>query len=208
MKIEGIGGLQTIGAGSQAQPGLDKNGALLVSGLHARYYRMVKEGNVYLAQTAVTGVAPGTAVGTTAAFALYNPAASGKDLVVLKLGMGYVSGTLGAGEVSLCVSTNTVAAATTGTAIPARNAYVGAAANNVGSALTTATLPATPTPVGVFCSLTALLASTAVQPYTVENYLDGLTIVQPGATISLQATAAAGSTPLVVYSVVWYETAI
>lgn len=198
-------GRRSLAEGATATGRSTNDGSQVVTLAGSKYYQLVKDGLLYVAQTAVTGVAPGTAIGTTAAAALYNPAASGKNLVILAAAMGYVSGTLGAGVVSWCAGTNVVAAAVTGTAMLTRNALLGSAAANVGSALTTATLPAAPTPVRNFCSLGASLASTAVQPWQIVDDVDGALIVAPGASVSLQGTAAAGTSPLVTFSFVWVE---
>lgn len=198
-------GRQAAADGSKPTARGARDASLVVTLAGSKYYQIVKDGLVFVAQTAVTGVAPGTAIGTTAAAALYNPAGSGKDVVILSASMGYVSGTLGAGVVSWCLNTNLVAAASTGTAMVTRNALAGSAATAAASALTTATLPANPTPVRNFASLQASLASTAVAPWQIVDDVDGALILKPGATASLQATAAAGSTPLVAFGFVWAE---
>lgn len=198
-------GRQTLADGAIATARATKAGEGVVQLAGGKYYQLVKDGLVYMAQTAVTGVAPGTSIGTTAAAALFNPSGSGKDVVILAANMGYVSGTLGAGVISWCLNTNTVAAAVSGTDMLVRSAYAGATAANVASAFTTATLPAAPTPVRNFASLQASLASTAVAPWQVWDDVDGAIILQPGTAASLQATAAAGSSPLVAYGFLWAE---
>ena len=178
----------------------------IVSNLHGRFYEQAKRGGVFTGQTAATGVAPGTAIGTTAAFSLFNPAGSGVDLVVLKATMGYVSGTLGAGFISYVANIDPAAAATTGTAITPVNALLGGG-KGLGKPFTTATIPA-PSVVRPFCSLGASLASTAVQPWQISDDVDGAIVVAPGCTISLHGTAAAGTSPLVVFGMTWEEVPI
>lgn len=206
-EAQGQVGVQELGEGAKGTLRQGRDAALVAHLAGAKYYDLVSRGVVYLGQTAVAGVAPGTALGTTAAFSLYNPAGSGKVLVVLQGSMGYVSGTLGAGVVTWAANTTTAQLASdpSGTAIPARNALIGGPANNVGLPLTTVTLAAAPTPVRPFCSLGASLASTAVQPWQVVDDVDGALIVKPGKVLSLHATAAAGSTPLVVFGCMWAE---
>lgn len=208
LTIYGKVGPQTLTDGADAALRLGRSGEVIVQHAHARYYEAVKRGNCYTGGTAVTGVAPGTSIGTTAAFSMYNPLDSGVDMVILMVAMGYVSGTLGAGVVHYVANSNTAAAATTGTAIAEVNLLVGKAAANACQLLTTATLPVTPTVMHPFCSLQASLASTAVAPWQVIDYVDGKIIIKPGATVSLEATAAAGSTPLVVYSALFEEVPI
>lgn len=165
----------------------------------------VLEGKVFSATTAVSGVAPGTAIGTTGAFTLQNPAGSGVNLVILEALMGYVSGTLGAGVVNYLVNDSTKAAAS-GTAIVPVNALIGGAPASA-RAYTTSTI-VSPTLLKPFCSLQASLASTAVAPWMVKDRVDGSIIVPPGASVTLHATAAAGSSPLVIFGMTWEEVGI
>lgn len=60
----------------------------------------------------------------------------------------------------------------------------------------------------VFGNLQASLASTAVQPWVLEDVVRGAIIVRPGDSISLHATAAAGTSPLVQFYVQWAEVAL
>src|SRR3972149_6865156 len=112
-------GSQALTDGQTGEGRIGRTGEQIVSGLHGKFYEQAKRGNVYSGVTAVSGVAPGTAIGTTAAFALYNPLNSGFDLVVLKASMSYLSGTLGIGFVHWIMHTAAVqaGAAVTGTAI-------------------------------------------------------------------------------------------
>lgn len=201
----------TVGAASGLTDGnshavrVNASGGILSAGIAAKYQEAVLRGRCYSGGTAATGVAPGTSIGTTAAFSLYNPAASQFNLVVLRVSMGYVSGTLGAGVVHYLANTNIAAAASTGTAITATNCLIGGTGSATGRPLTTVTLPAAPTVLRPFVSLGASLASTAVQPWQVAEDVDGEFIIAPGGTLSLHGTAAAGSTPLVVFGILWEE---
>lgn len=204
MEFKGQVGHFYAADGAELKFAMSRNRAIKSALSQARYQDAVLRGNVFCGGTAATGVAPGTAIGTTAAFSLYNPLGSGVNLVVLKATMGYVSGTLGAGVIHWLANTNPKASATTGTAITGVNCLLGKA-NSVGQALTTATLPASPTVLRPFCSLDASLASSVVGTLRVEDAPDGEFIVAPGCTISLHATAAAGTSPLVVFGCTWEE---
>lgn len=200
-------GIQNLAPGSTPSSGLriDRTGGLVVVQGAAEYEEVALRLNSYWAQTAATGVAPGTAIGTGAAFALANPAGSGVNLILMQARMGYVSGTLGAGVVQYCASANVVGAAVTGTAIAPVPALVGNGRQAAGKPFTTATLPAAPVPFAPFASLGASLATTAVQPWQVVDDLKGAICIAPGAAVSLQGTAAGGTTPLVVFGVLWLE---
>ena len=185
----------------------DNEGMGLVAQGHAKYYEAVRRGSVFSGGTAATGVAPGTAIGTTAAFSLHNPLGSGKYLVVLRASMGYVSGTLGAGVIHYLANIDTQLARPSGTAITARNVLLGSNAAAVAMPLTTATI-ASPLILRPFVSLGASLATTAVQPWQIVEDVDGEFVVGPGATLSLHGTAAAGTSPLVVFGMTWEEVSI
>lgn len=198
-------GSQTLVDGSTGEGRIGRTGEEILSQLHPDLYETTKRGNLFSGATAVTGVAPGTAAGTTAAFALYNPSNSGFDLVIQKASMSYLSGTLGIGFVNWYVHTATTqaGAAVTGTAITAVSGN-GSGRGAVGRPLTTATVVA-----GVlarlFGNLPPMLASSVLAPWRLDDDVNGALIVPPGAAVSLQATAAAGTSPLVIYGCTWEE---
>ena len=170
-------------------------------------YNKARAGAVFSAVTAATGVAPGTAIGTTAPFTLLNPFGSTVNLVILKASMAYVSGTLGSGNVELVVNTNPAAAIVTGTAITPVNHKLGGDAAT-GRAFTTATLPAAPTALRPFCTLAPILATSVVAPFKVEEDIDGAIIVTPGCAVSFESTAGAGTSPLVIFGMTWEEVSV
>src|SRR3990167_5727077 len=198
-------GQQALVAGNTGEGAITTTGEEVVSQVHGALYEQNRRGNVYMGVTAVTGVAPGTAIGTTAAFALFNPLNSVFNLVVLKASMSYLSGTLGIGFVNWIYHTAAVqaGAAVTGTAITVVRGN-GANGVGVGKPLTTATVVA-----GVlarlFGNLPPMLATSVLTPWRLDDDVDGALIVPPGAALSLQATAGAGTTPLVIYGCTWEE---
>lgn len=181
---------------------------MVVGQAGGKYRESTMRGEVFNAQTAATGVAPGTALGTTAAFCLHNPAGSGVLLVVQKLGMGLISGTLGAGVVHIC-SSNLGDAVPTGTAITPRSRYPGSGESSVALAFTTATITTNAAKqIGILVSLNQLvIATTATNPVDFEKDIDGEIVIGEGYNITLHSTAAAGSSPLVVFNATWQEVA-
>lgn len=181
-------------------------GALVTQSVSGKYAEAVARGNVYAGATAATGVAPGTALGTTAAFALYNPAGSGKRFVVQTLSMGQISGTLGAGVVWI-TSDNSATAVPTGTAITPRNRLIGSGNASVATCLTTATITTNAAKmIGILCSLNeAVIATTAVNNEVITRDMDGEVQLQEGCLMTIHATAAAGTSPLVVFCATWEE---
>ncbi len=192
---------------TQAQMRCDEAVALATFSAHGKYHDAVLRGRCFSGGTAASGVAPGTSIGTTAAFSLYNPVGSGYNLHVLRASVGYISGTLGAGVIHWAANVNPAAAASTGTAIVAVNCLLGGG-SGVGRPLTTVTLPASPTILRPFVSLGASLASTAAQPWQIVEDVDSEFVIQPGCTLSLEGTTASGSSPLLAFGITWEEFAI
>ena len=87
----GDGGFQTGRFGRQAD--------LIVSELQGRYYEATKRQNVFcmILQATTSAIAAGNITGASAGanaqFAVVNPVNSGKDMVLLKLTVGVISGT-------------------------------------------------------------------------------------------------------------------
>lgn len=173
--------------------------------IHGALFPPALNGMVFEAGTSTAGVAPGTVIGTTGAFTLYNPKTSTKNLVVQEINFSYVSGTLGSGTVYLCANTNPAATAVTGTAITPVSTLIGGTLAAQGLAFTTSTLPASPTVVRSLWTLTPMLATSVVQPFSLEELTFGRYVILPGCSLSLEAVAAAGSTPKVVFSMTWTE---
>ena len=181
-----------------APPGMGGFRQVLTAELLPPFYELGKRGQIYMATTAAAGVAPGTAASTTPPFILYNPAASGKNLVVLRAKCSVLSGTLGLGTV-FWEGTAQATAPSGGTALTARSSKVGDASTGTGQAYQGSTLSATPS-----------LLSPAFQVLTTNTVLNdyvglGEFVVTPGSALCLEETGAAGTTPLVFLSVVWAE---
>lgn len=183
---------------------------LCVQQLSGKYSEAVMRGNCYVsAVTPGTGQAPGTVIGTTAAFTLWNPTGSGKNLRVLRSTAGYVSGTMGAGVLMYAVNVgNSATSPTGGTSVTPTNALLGAKNSAVGLTGFGQTLSASPTAVEALTSMFAELATTANGFQQVVDDIDGRYVVQPGNGISLEAVAAAGTAPLITASFLWEEVTI
>jgi hypothetical protein len=202
-------GVRSIADGGIVDPRGGKTGEACVQQTHGKYYEAVSRGKCFAAQTAATGVAPGTAIGTTAPFTLANPAGNNKRLVVQKIGLGVISGTFASGTVHIVANSNPAAAAVTGTAITPVNLDIGNGAGATGKAYTTATLPANPTAIGVLCTMSKFVVDTdKVGPFfpPFEKDIDGEIVIEPGCSVSIESTATGGgSSPLVVVSATWEE---
>ncbi|TAL44210.1 MAG: hypothetical protein EPN91_04900 [Salinibacterium sp.] len=86
---------------------LDKlNGVIRTTGI-AEYWEAMSRGQVFIASTPVTGVAPGTtAASNLPPFALTNPPNSGVAAILVDAEIAFVSGTLGAGNIILAGAQN------------------------------------------------------------------------------------------------------
>lgn len=201
-----VGTLPTAGDGAVTAAILGKFKHGLVSQLVPRYFEAASRGYVFSGGTAVTGVAPGTAIGTTSPFTLANPSGSGKILIPIRVTCAYISGTLGAGAAHYVANTNPAAATVTGTAITVvKNKLSTGTAGNSGLLFTTATLPATPTVLRPAWSWAPLLATSVVLPYLIKDDLDGEFVVGAGCALSIESTATAGASPLVAFGITWAE---
>lgn len=100
MILEGIVGAQSASDSAQVRGRMGRQADLIVSQLQGRYGEQTQRGNVFALNlgATTTGVAAGNIVGAAAAaatqFALWNPLASGKNLVLLKAFISVISGTV------------------------------------------------------------------------------------------------------------------
>ena len=202
-KWTGREGEQDLTAGSEGQTRLGKQGDLAVN-IAGRWYELARKGRIFSATTAVAGVAPGTSIGTTGAAALYNPSGASTDMVVIKASMSYVSGTLGIGVVDWIGHLDPSQAAITGTAMVKVNGNL-RGGDPTGRAFTTATVPSGGSVFRLFANLPPMLATSVLTPWRLDDPVDGAIILAPGTGVSLQGTAAGGSTPLVRFNFVWAE---
>jgi hypothetical protein len=118
--------------------------------------------------------------------------------------MGYVSGTLGAGSVLLAAVLSQVTVPTTGTELVPVCTDLGMP-RGVGRIFTGSTYVSTPQILYPMFQFGAALATSVYQISDCINVVDGSVIVEPGTAICLQAIAAAGTSPLVVFGMKWEE---
>ena len=181
-----------------------RSGELIVGQGVGERHESASRGNVFIASTAVAGVAPGTALSTTPPLDIHNPEGSGVLVSILDIYVGYVSGTLGAGSL-VHARTAQTAVPTTGTTLTIQSAKLGAAAGSAtaGEGRTVAATPTLLRPSGLV--LGASLATTAALPVLLHEHVGGGIVIPENQAWSLEGVAAAGSTPLLMLSVVWQE---
>ncbi len=204
MLLEGRTGLISAADGSINAIRQDKTGAVIIVTAHPLYSEAVLRGHMFTASTAVAGVAPGTALSTTPPFALLNPINSGFDLVVVKISIGYVSGTLGAGNIVYAYYTPQATIPTGGAELIPVNNKIGQI-RGAGRVFQGSTLVGTPLIIRPAFNLGAFLATTASPLHMSTDLIEGEIIVPPATCFVVQGVTAAGSTPLVTIGVVWEE---
>ncbi len=189
------------------------SGAQRTTDAHARYMDAVLAGRVYSLNlnATTTGIAAGQIVAAAAAastnFALFNPAASGKYLVLWHFGMGIISGTSPAGPLfhgMIISGVPTVAA--TGTI---QSNLLGGGAGSVartyataaGTSLTGGTAPLTHSVADFSATATAQAVPGSIK--AIDN-LDGRIVIPPGIGW-LPLWSSAGTSLLSGYSITWEE---
>lgn len=200
--------------GSRNSERLGRTNELVVGNAHSWFQEAVSRGNVYslTLNATSTGVAAGNIVAAGAAaatnFALVNPANSGKNYVILKVGVGIVSGTPAAGPLFHSYTTTLPTIASIGGTI--RNALIGGAVNSAaiphalaaGSALTGGGALLTHSMINLTTTATA---QASVNTVSAIDLVDGAVIIPPG-TMWVPTWSAAGTSLLNAYMVQWEET--
>jgi hypothetical protein len=201
-------GPQVDNDGMLGPPRLGRTGEVNVSDVHGVKYESVYRGGMFSASSSVAGVAPGTVLSTTPPCCLYNPLGSGKNLVLDRITLGYVSGTLGAGFIAIAQVLGQTTIPTGGTVIAGISNQVGNGASGVGKIYQGSTLIAVPTIIRPSpFNFGAFTAATAVTWAPMLVNTEGEYIVIPGGALVLQGVMAAGTSPLVVFGLQWEEVA-
>ena len=125
-------------------------------------------------------------------------------LEIIRVSMGYLSGTLGAGTIQYISHVRSEVPHTSASVVEPVNVY-GFSRGAKGRFLSAATVPASGLAVRNFCSLGASLASTAGVPWQIVDPVEGEIVVLEGRGVSLQGIAAAGTSPLVLIEILWAE---
>ena len=216
--LDQIVGLATRAAGfSQGPQRIGSLGETIVGMGAANYQEAALRGQIFsLNLTAITtGVAAGNLTGAAAAastqFGLINPFDSGKNLVLVRFGMGVISGTPGAGPLfhGYIPNISSLTAASPGGT--ARSNIMGSGNSSVatpwvlaaGSALTGSTQAVVAQRIADFSATGTAQAIANGHVRTIEE-INGSLIVPPGV-MWLPLWGAAGTSLLCGYSVEWLE---
>lgn len=188
-------------------PRVDKTGALVVTGYGGDYGEASMRQLTYSAADQGTGVAPGTALDTTAELVLYNPSGNNMRFRIQKVSLGYVSGTLSSGTIYHCCIISTAQTAPSGGTLLTNTCLdIGSGAVGTGVCRTGATVASGVKVIRPFVTIAPSLATSVFAPDSIVEDIKGEFVVEPGASYQLQSVmAGAGTSPLVSLGVTWTE---
>lgn len=196
-----------IGGGAVAPLGQGKTGGLHTADIAPRFQELVLRGNVY-SFTDVSGRA--TALATATALvgpAIYNPASSGVNLVLLYAGVEVTVAASGAAVAALVVRQGSGAAAVTGTAATVINRLSTGGAGQC-RALTTPTLDAAGVVVDTM-GVQTTAALTVNSPWTtLGKWFDGSVICGPNSSVSINTITTAFAAASAFTTFLWTEVPI
>jgi hypothetical protein len=124
---------------------------------------------------------------------LNNPVGSGVNGVIIYAGVTFIVAFAAGAIVWIGANTNSLAAATTGTAAVVRNCLLGSSNVPRIQAFTTATLPAVPVAVAVLGAGLTGAITTVPHAQTLGRFFGGSLIMAPGSALSFQASTASGA---------------
>lgn len=202
MEAEGRPGAILAGDGTLNTFRQGREGDLVVQEGHARYQEGCVRGQIF--SSAVASVAPGTALGTTPPFVLWNPPSSGKNLVVITTSLGYVSGTLGAGFIAYAAVISQLTVPSGGTELTVTQNIL-SLTKGTGRAFSGSTVASTPIILRPGYFIGGLLVGTAFPMTLVKDEVAGEYVIPPGSVFVIQGVTAAGGTPLVAIGGSWQE---
>lgn len=207
----GLVGLNQTGAdGETLNVRQERDGCLVVIPGNVALFEVASRGMLYSATGAVAGVSHGTSFGATPPLALLNPDSSPVALVVSHATVGYVSGTLGTGGYQW--GATGLNGAPTASPLATQNQSrifgfqsKGASVGLAYSGANHATEALTPQMVRQSIHYSAFAGGAAVLPLKAVDDVQGGLVVLPGGLLVLQGVGTAGTSPLLIHSIAWYE---
>ena len=207
MRIEGRVGVQRSSDDQLVPPRIGNQGELICADLNPMYYEQTMRGNAFIYAVPAAGAVL-AALGTTSAPLIWNPAGSGKVLVITKVVAGLVAtGTTAAGHIVYGFQNNL--GSQTGTAAPVVSLTAVAAVNACFGHPNTSVMRFAPTTISLTAACTflcsmgggqATAATTATSPFLFIDDVGGRIQVLPGSAFTVGASGSIAST----YSVTIY----
>lgn len=205
MLLQGNQGATGKQVGSSVTVSLGEYGEQLASELQARYYENTYRGQKFSA------LYPSAALAVAAAasqFILFNPAGSGKNLVLVDAYVAFTALTAVASGTDIVIGGVQVSSnpGTVGTAITPANTFIGNGNASVAKAYNTATYGTTPSAVRVIGNLYGDLA--AADQVGIHDDVAGALIIAPGYGIAIFGVNGTPSDVSIAPCLTWDEVAI
>ncbi len=177
---------------------------------NGKYYSNVMQGNCFVLSTAAAGTTFPLSTGTAMTFGIWN-ITTDKAAVLLKLNVGFTSGTIALGEIGLTdLTTPSWSIATGGPITAFTDAVGGTTVRNAAWGLGTPAMRATPSAATITASTAAYWTGSSVEGATgvgprsnISHDFDGLAIILPGHAAFV--TGSIAQTALYSMSLLWQE---
>lgn len=184
---------------------LGRQGEQIVAQLHGKLAELALRGKLFYGSNGATPSVTTVALATTyTGLALYNPAGSGKNLIVERVGYSFLVAFPAAATIGLMVGSSSAGIVTASAAAsPGAPCLIGSAAAPVGVCALSATLVGSPKLHSVFgAGLTGAITTTPQNRTWVD--MDGSVILAPGAYAAIYTSTVSGAASLAA-SFVWSE---
>lgn len=182
----------------------DVTWALVMANTHGQFAESAIQWKIMYASNLIAWVAPWTTFSTTPPLALWNPPSSWFNLSITKVSVGYVSGTLWAGNIAMGQVVAQATVPTTWTELTPVCSKIGNP-RWVWRVFTGSTFASTPAIIRPVFNMWAFVWTTAVAPQDCDVLVDWWVIVTPWSAICLQWIAWAWTTPLVILWITYEE---
>lgn len=190
--------------GTEVTAGFDTRGALLVSQFSGQYAELCRQGKVYYASAAAVTL-PVNAATLASKFTIYNPPQSNVNLELIEINIGTVVATTVVDMVGVYYSSAAQTAAGTFTTLGTVTNGLVNGPSGQGQFYSAYTASGTPTLARLMGGWGAV---TNVGLNTVTKDFEGSLIVQPGLSIHVAMTTAAGTGNGITLDAVWAEVPI
>lgn len=202
-------GPQVLADGVNGAEYQGRRGEAVVSNLRGKYSEASQRSKLFIGSTPAAGVTIPIFSNTTQQIVLHNPVGSLVNLNLLRVTLGYVSGTMVAGH--FCIGNQTLlTSAISGTAGLVQNSRLIAAGaagqGNSGLLYTAATVTAFTYLRPMSFSQTVQAATATNTPWSWQEEIDGEITIGPGSAICIAANAAAFV--IATCGLLWEEVAI